>query len=54
MERREREESGRGDWSAVDFVCDRIRDEVGADEVQLAEPGLGPKAGDGALIGPTR
>jgi hypothetical protein len=39
------------DWSAVDFVCDRIRDEVGPDEVQLTEPSLRPEARDGGAVG---
>ena len=37
------------DWSAVHFVCDRIRDEVRPDEVELAEPGFRPNSRDLSL-----
>ena len=36
--------------SAVDFVCDRIRDEVRADQVQLAEARFRSEAGKGAGV----
>src|SRR2546425_10559231 len=42
---------GNWGWSAVHFVCDRIRDEVRPDEVELAEPGFRPNSRDLALSG---